>query len=139
MGSLTHIKIDFDSSHLIFPTIIACILALLGIAIAITHRRAILASGAHWRGIFAQMDKLRFFGTLVLLLIYFSAMEPVGNIWPNTGMGFLLCSIPFVFLNGLLFLHQRGWRQVWPLALTALIAPTFVWWLFGDLFYLTLP
>ncbi len=94
MGNLTHVTINFDTSHLIFPTLIGCILGLLGLAIAIRDRGAILASGAHWRQIFAEMDKPRFLGTLVLTVVYFSAMVPVGNLWPNTGMGFLICSIP---------------------------------------------
>lgn len=139
MGQFTHVHVNFETSQLIFPTIMAWILALLGLAILITHRRSILASGGYWRGIVQRLDKIRFFGTIVLMLIYFSLMEPVGNIWPNTGMGFLICSIPFVFLTGLLYLHQRGGRNLLPLLAASLIAPTLVWWLFADLFYLTLP
>lgn len=139
MGQLTHVKINFETSQLIFPTIMACILGILGLAILITHRREILASGTHWRRIAQGMDKARFFGTIVLMLIYFSLMVPVGNIWPNTGMGFLICSIPFVFLTGLLYLNERTSRHVAVLGVTALVAPTIVWWLFADLFFLTLP
>ena len=139
MSQLTHVKINFETSHLVFPTIIACILALLGLAILITRRKAILASGTYWRGIVANMDKPRFLGTIVLTLVYFSLMEPVGNFWPNTGLGFLICSIPFVFLTGLLFLHDRRGRALLPLAVTALVAPAIVWWVFADLFFLTLP
>jgi hypothetical protein len=66
-------------------------------------------------------------------------MVPVGSIWPNTGLGFLICSIPYVFLTGALFLHHRGLRDLIPVAVTAIVAPTLVWWLFTDLFFLTLP
>ncbi|WP_108262436.1 tripartite tricarboxylate transporter TctB family protein [Mangrovicoccus ximenensis] len=139
MGNLTHVTIDFDSSHLIFPALTGCILGLLGLAILIRDRRAILASGAHWRRILGETDKMRFFGTLALTVLYFSAMVPVGDIWPNTGMGFLLCSIPLVALSGLLFMRDRTLRKTVPLMIVAVAAPLLVWWLFTDLFFLTLP
>lgn len=139
MGNLTHVAVDFKTSHLIFPTLIGCILLLLGAAILITRRREIAGSGAHWRRTLAEMDRLRFLGTLGLLIVYFSLMVPVGDIWPNTGMGFLLCSIPFVFLSGLIFTHRRTLRGLVPVAIVAVVAPTLVWWLFTDLFFLTLP
>ena len=139
MGNLTEVTIDFERSHLVFPTIIAVVLGLLGLAILIRDRRRIAGSGAYWRTTFAKMDRMRFFGTLGLTLAYFSLMVPVGDIWPNTGMGFLICSIPFVFLSGLLFMHDRTLRQIAPLAIVSVVAPTFVWWLFTYPFFLTLP
>lgn len=139
MGELTKVTVDFDTSHLLFPTLVACVLGALGLAIVIRERHALLATGTYWKGLLSQIDKLRFFGTLVLTLAYFSLMVPVGNIWPNTGMGFLICSIPFVFLSGLLFMHDRSVRHSIPLALVSVVAPTFVWWLFTYPFFLTLP
>lgn len=139
MGDLTRVTVDFETSHLIFPALIAVILLILGTAIVIVERRSIAGSGAYWRGIFERMDKVRFFGTIVLTIIYFLLMVPVGDFWPNTGLGFLICSIPYVFLIGLLYLHHRGFRDILPVAITALVAPTLVWWLFTDLFFLTLP
>ena len=139
MGFLTDVTIDFERSHLIFPTIIACVLAVLGLAILVRDRHRIAGAGAYWSGVLGRMDKMRFFGTLVLTLMYFSLMVPVGMIWPNTGMGFLLCSIPFVFLSGLLFMHDRTVRNIVPVAIVSLVAPPFVWWLFTYPFFLTLP
>lgn len=139
MGDMIKVTIDFETSHLLFPTIIAVVLAALGLAIVVRERRSILASGTHWAEIFSAMDKVRFFGTIALTLVYFSLMVPVGDVWPNTGMGFLICSIPFVFLTGLLFLHERPPRQVATVAAVGLIVPTLVWWLFTEVFFLTLP
>ncbi|MCS6758014.1 MAG: hypothetical protein MO852_02085 [Candidatus Devosia euplotis] len=104
MGDLTGVTVDFPTSRLIFPTLIGIVLLILGLAILVTRRRDVLASGAVWRQTFAEMDKLRFFGTLALTITYFSLMVSVGDVWPNTGLGFLLCSIPFVALTGLLFM-----------------------------------
>lgn len=139
MGNLTQVTIDFKSSHTLFPTVIACVLAVLGLVIVIRDRQRILQAGATWRATFADMDKIRFFGALGLTLLYFSLMVPVGNIWPNTGMGFLICSIPFVLGSGLLFMHERTFRTIVPLAIVAAVGPTFVWWLFTYPLFLTLP
>ena len=49
-----------------------------------------------------EMNKVRFFGTIAITVAYFLLMVPVGNLWPNTGLGFLICSIPYVFLTGAL-------------------------------------
>lgn len=139
MEKLTAVTVDFDTSHLLFPRIITVVLLLLGVMILIQERKRIAASGVYWQAIFTRMDKQRFFGTLAATVIYFCAMVPVGDLWPNTGLGFLICSILYIFLVGMLFLHVRNRRSVIPVVLTALIAPTLVWWLFTDLFYLTLP
>ncbi|WP_158044791.1 tripartite tricarboxylate transporter TctB family protein [Skermanella pratensis] len=139
MEDFTRVTVNFETSHLIFPTMVAVILTILGVAILITNRRQIAGAGAYWRDVLGSMDKVRFFGTIVLTVVYFSLMVPVGDIWPNTGLGFLICSIPYVFLTGVLFLHHRSLRDLLPVAVTAVVAPTLVWWLFTDLFSLTLP
>lgn len=139
MGDWTKVTIDFEQSHLLFPKLISAVLALLFLAILIRDRKRILNVGPYWRGISSVMDKRRFFGTLALTLIYFSLMIPVGNIWPNTGLGFLLCSIPYIFLTGLLFMHERHTRPMAVLGIVAVTGPAFVWWLFTYPFFLTLP
>ncbi|SLN12799.1 Tripartite tricarboxylate transporter TctB family protein [Roseivivax jejudonensis] len=139
MDALTQVTIDFETSHLVFPRLISVILALMGAAILLTKRQRIAGAGGYWRETLSRMDKARFFGTLALTLLYFSLMVPVGDIWPNTGRGFLICSVPYVLATGLLFMHDRTIRNVVPLAIVALLAPALVWWLFTDLFFLTLP
>ncbi|WIJ26440.1 tripartite tricarboxylate transporter TctB family protein [Devosia sp. RR2S18] len=139
MGELTRVQIDFATSHLVFPTLIGAILLLLGLAILIVERAAILGSATMWRRTFAEMDKLRFLGALALTVVYFLLMVPIGEIWPNTGLGFLLCSIPFVALAAILFMHERTWRKMVPVLVVALVGPLLVWWLLSDIFFLTLP
>ena len=139
MGQLTQVTINFETSHLLFPTIIGIVLAILGSAILIRDRARLRGAGAYWSGIWRDMDKPRFLGTLALTLAYFSLMVPIGNIWPNTGRGFLFCSVPFVFLSGLLFMHDRTLRAMLPLAIIAVVGPVFVWWLFTYPLFLTLP
>ncbi|RWM94360.1 MAG: tripartite tricarboxylate transporter [Mesorhizobium sp.] len=139
MGDFTRVTIDFQTSHLVFPTLIGGILLALGIAILVTHRQAIAGAGRYWSQTLAAMDKPRFFGTIVVTLVYFLLMVPVGDIWPNTGMGFLICSIPFVALSGLLYLQERTKSAVTALAVVAVAAPLLVWWVFAHVFFLTLP
>ncbi|KJZ17558.1 tripartite tricarboxylate transporter TctB family protein [Loktanella sp. S4079] len=139
MNDLTKVSIDFERSHLVFPRLIAVVLAILLVAIIIRDRQRILNALPYWRGVFEAMDKPRFFGALGITLLYFSLMVPVGNIWPNTGRGFLICSIPFVMTVGLLFMHERPMRSVISLAIVSVVGPGFVWWLFTYPFFLTLP
>ncbi|MGB0659055.1 MAG: tripartite tricarboxylate transporter TctB family protein [Mangrovicoccus sp.] len=139
MGGLTQVTINFDTSHLIFPILIACVLGVLGLAIVIRDRAELAQAGSHWRRIWTEMDRFRFLGVLVLTVVYFLAMVPVGNVWPNTGLGFLICSVPFVFLTGCLFSHDRSVATLLPIGVVSLIAPALVWWLFTELFFLTLP
>ncbi|RYH02542.1 hypothetical protein EU805_07915 [Salipiger sp. IMCC34102] len=139
MDNLTRVTIDFDTSHLIFPTIIGIVLALLGLAILIRDRRAIAASPQMWATTFRDMDKPRFLGALGLTIVYFLAMVPVGNIWPNSGYGFLICSVPYMIALGLLFMHRRSSLAVGSMLAVAILAPPLVWWLFSEIFFLTLP
>ncbi|MBS1302674.1 tripartite tricarboxylate transporter TctB family protein [Loktanella sp. SALINAS62] len=139
MENLTRVTIDFDTSHLIFPIMIGVILSLLGLAILIRDRAAIMSSGQMWATTFRDMDKPRFFGALAITIVYFLAMVPVGNIWPNAGYGFLICSVPYVIALGLLFMHSRSRAAIGSMLAVAIIAPPVVWWLFSEVFFLTLP
>lgn len=139
MGGFTHVTIDFSTSHLVFPAIIGTILLLLGLAIIATRWHQFAHAGVYWSGVFAAIDKPRFFGTIALTLVYFLLMVPLGDFWPNTGMGFLLCSIPFVALMGLLYLHEKTKGLLIALGIVSLAAPLIVWWVFANVFFLTLP
>lgn len=139
MGDLTRVTIDFQTSHLVFPTIIGSVLLLLGAAIVATRWRRIAGAAGYWSDIFTAMDKMRFFGTIALTLVYFLLMVPVGDFWPNTGLGFLICSIPYVALSGLLYLHERTASAMAVLGVVSVVAPLLVWWVFAHVFFLTLP
>jgi len=138
-SSILKPHIDFDMSHLIFPAIISIVLVLFGLAIIIRDRKSIMQSVAFWKKTFGNMNKLRFFGTLVATVIYFTLMQAVGDIWPNTGYGFLICSMPFVFATGLLYMGRYRQVPVLIMSVISIVAPTLVWWLFSDVFFLTLP
>ena len=47
--------------------------------------------------------------------------------------------MPYVFLTGVLFMHDRSLRSLMPLTIVAVVGPIFVWWLFTYPLFLTLP
>lgn len=137
--SLLKVKVDFATSHLIFPHIIEVILALLLIAIVMVRWRQIAAAvsgGPIWP---LGIDHARFFGTIAGTIVYFLAMPEVGDQFPNTGLGFLFCSIPYVLGLSLLYLRDRISRHLIYAALNAVIAPTIVWYVMSNLFNISLP
>ncbi|RCS22642.1 tripartite tricarboxylate transporter [Phyllobacterium salinisoli] len=139
MASFPKVSIDFASSHLVFPMLVSVLLGLLLVAILVTRWRTIwgaFTTGPYWP---AGIDHRRFFGTIVLTVLYFLAMPQIGDFFPNEGYGFLIASIPFLFLISLLYLHQRTRRQIVIAAINAVLAPTVVWYLLSTAFSLTLP
>ena len=141
--SLFNVTIDFEQSHLFFPRIITWTLVIMLGIILIRERRSIMpglrragqavATGA------GGFDRFRFFGTLMLTSVYFYLMYVVGGIFPNTGYGFLLMSIPFIFLLSLLYVDNRSRRNVMIITATAIIAPVLAWGILAQIFGITLP
>ena len=137
------VQIDFEKSHLIFPTIIEWLLATLALAIVITHAPGWVTAlrslpiAERIRG--WDFDRKRLFGCLLLTPAYFAAMEPVGSIAPNTGVGFLITSWVYVFALAWLFVRDNNRRKTIAMLLNAVITPTLVWFVFAHIFRITLP
>ncbi len=93
-------------------------------------------------------DKLKLFGTLVLFILYIFAMDV---------LGFLIASIVFIFLFNVLFagvmqleeipkafkektyFKNEGFCSVCISLLIAIIFSVGIWFLFGEVFSITLP
>lgn len=140
----------FKTMHLVFPTIIGCILLILGIALIIQRYRLCKKEGKPFINLkdyhFFEpgYDKLKLFGSLVLFIGYIACLVP---------MGFLWASILFVFLFNVLFAESINFKVLFGKAegavvnvksllisaAVAVIASTFIWWLFGIVFNITLP
>jgi putative tricarboxylic transport membrane protein len=142
-SSLLKVHIDFKTSQTFFPTIVLWVLAFLLLLVFIVHgipylrdlrsgKRRLTLSLAH-------LDKLRFFGTLVLTVVYFLLMDYVGKFFPNTGLGFLFVSIPFIFVLSLLYTHGIDRRKLIAIALNAVVAPGVAWYVLAKLFNISLP
>lgn len=140
---LLNIKIDFDQSHLFFPKIIFGILLLLGFAILILYGKDFIkqmVKGEAKRSFFIEgCDKVKLMGTFFLIFIYFLLLEPVGKLIPNTGFGFVMTSIIFIFCTSLLYMDKRNTKNIAIASLVAILAPTLCWYILGYVFNLTLP
>ncbi len=139
---LLRVEVDFSQSHLLFPTIVGWLLVVLLVAVLIVYRREWLprvtgSGGARRR---QPVDLRRLLGCLVVTTVYFAAMEPVGRaVAPNTGVGFLLCSIVFGVALSRLFVHDIDRRKWLAIGASSVATPLFVWAIFAYVFRITLP
>ncbi len=137
------IHIDFDQSHMFFPTIILGILLLLGLCIFILYGvnflKQVIAKERILSFFEENYDKCRLFGTFFLIFIYFLLLEPIGRIFPNTGFGFVVTSMIFIFCSSLLYIHKKSRKKIIIAGLNAIIAPLICWYILGYVFNLTLP
>lgn len=143
LSSLFRVTVDFDQSHMLFPIIVMWVLAFLLLLIAlvygIPYLRAIRSGEKKLSFSTAHIDKIRLLGTIILTIFYFVSMDFVGGFFPNTGLGFLLMSIPFMLLLSLLYAHELNRRKIIAIALNAVIAPSIAWYVLAQLFNITLP
>ncbi len=143
ISDLLRVEVDFSQSHLLFPSIIEWVLAGLLLAIVFVHGRELVVQ---WRQVSLwarlrnwEFDKRRLLGCLLLTPIYFTLMEPVGRLYPNTGIGFLLTSMVYGFALSWLFVRDNSRRKMLLMGLNAVITPTAVWFVFSYIFRITLP
>lgn len=143
LSSLLSVSIDFETSHLFFPTIIHWIMAGLFALILVTKVVPFVAAvkrGERTLPIVGEaMDGFRFFGTLVLIVAYFYLMAVVGNLFPYTGYGFLFVSMAFVLLMSLMYMHEWTKKAVVIVSINAIVAPSLAWFILAKLFTITLP
>ena len=137
------ITIDFDQSHLFFPRIVTWVLVgLLLVAVVVRHRELVRNFGGRCRDCAAAakaFDVKRFGATILLLVAYVVAMDRLSDVWPNTGLSFLFCSMAFMAAMSLLYVHERDAKKLITLGLSSVIAPLVVWYALAKLFFLTLP
>lgn len=142
-SELLTVSIDFDQSHLFFPKIIHWVLLILFLMIVIFVGRSYLREVRTGKKSLpfteGRFDLFRFFGTIILTILYFVSMEYVGGFFPNTGLGFLIMSIPYMFLLSLLYVHHRDRRHLLMITLNSGIAPVVAWYVLAQLFGITLP
>lgn len=143
ISELLEVKIEFSQSHLFFPQIVHWLLLIMAVLIllfeALPYLREVRAGRKQLPFVGDSFDHLRFFGTLVLTLAYFLLMPLVGGFFPNTGLGFLLMSIPYIFLLSLLYQHTRDRHHLLLTTINAIAAPVIAWYVLAKMFAITLP
>lgn len=140
-SSLNSVSIDFDQSHLFFPRIVITLVAILAVVILVTNFRPVMRAirSGRYQFFVKNADFFRLLVTLALIPAYFWLMDFIGMVLPNMGLGFLLSSIPFVFLMSMLYCHEKTRRNVIIISANALIAPTFVWVVLYHFFLVSMP
>lgn len=143
-----------STSHWLFPPIIMWILGILFVIMLIQRAIKCKKTGTPfinikgYRFFIQDWDKVKLPGTLLLLVLYFPAMNLIG---------FLPASIVFVFLFNVLFVGLSQLKSI-PVAfktkqfwsnpdfrsliislIISVVASTVIWFLFGYVFRITLP
>lgn len=144
LSELLKVQVDFNQSHLLFPTLIQwLLLALLGLmAIVYGPQQLAKARAARAAGAPAArkpVDWKRLGGFLALTVAWFMAMEPLGRPWPNTGIGFLLSAMPYGAALSRLFVHDIDRRKWLLIGASSVLTPLAVWAIFAYVFKITLP
>jgi len=143
ISKLLQVKIVFAQSHLYFPRIIHWMLLIMFVVIVVSqgvpYLREVRAGRKQLPFVGAHFDAPRFFGTIGLTIAYFMLLDPVGDLFPNTGLGFLLMSIPYLLLLSSLYLYHRDRRHLLLASINAVLAPCIAWYVLGHLFDITLP
>ncbi|SFJ80570.1 Tripartite tricarboxylate transporter TctB family protein [Halobacillus dabanensis] len=134
MEDLLTVELTFSEYHIIFPRIIITILLILGAMIVFRYFYKRVKQGSSKKREFsffmANYDKSKLFGSAILLFLYPFMMEL---------LGFLISTILFMFVITLLFIGKVQKKALFT-SLTNALATTFVvWYVFGQVFDITLP
>ena len=132
------INVVYSTQHWIFPTITIGILVILGVLLIVLEGRARVKAG---KGFFAKpgrffeenYDKVKFWGTLVLLVVYFFFLDKIG---------FTIWSIICLFLFNTLFANKEQMKNPKyhiTSASISVVACVIISLVFGTLFAITLP
>lgn len=142
-SNLFSVSIPFEQSHLFFPRIIHWLLAMMLLMIVVfqgvPYLRAVREGRKTLPFVGQPFDKIRFFGTIVLTVIYFLAMPAFGDLFPNTGYGFLFVSMPYMLVLSWLYLHDRDRRHLIAALANAVLSPIIAWYLLAQVFNISLP
>lgn len=138
MRDLLTLDIAFDSYHLVVPYFIGTLLAI--VLLAISVKKVIVgarsaaggSAGEGWKIRFFDpgFDRTKLFGALGLTVVYVVLLDP---------LGFLLSSVLFIVAISLVLRPVFTRRALIGVGLSALLTPTLIWLVFGQLFDITLP
>lgn len=134
MKDLFTMEITYSEYHLIFPKIIQTILIILLLAILVQQVLQRMKNRSS-KKLFSKImeenfDKLKFFGTILLLLGYVFFLEVIG---------FIAASIIFMFVLTILLRGDVKRNTLIISLVNSVTTSVLVWFFFGYLFDITLP
>ncbi|WP_130870406.1 tripartite tricarboxylate transporter TctB family protein [Intestinimonas massiliensis (ex Afouda et al. 2020)] len=132
------INVVYSTQHWIFPIITIGVLVILGVLLIALEGRARIKAG---KGFFAKpgrffeenYDKVKFWGCLVLMFVYFFFLDKIG---------FTVWSIICLFLFNTLFANKEQMKNPKyhiTSAIISVVACVVISLVFGTLFTITLP
>ena len=137
MGDLFKINVVYSTQHWIFPSIIIGVLVILGIIVVAVEGMGRVKAGKGFitkpgRFFEVNYDKVKFWGTIALLILYFLLLPVIG---------FTVCSIIFVFLFNTLFGGKEHLNAKYILnsVIISVVATLIISILFGTVFNISLP
>ncbi|MGF1760636.1 tripartite tricarboxylate transporter TctB family protein [Photobacterium sagamiensis] len=140
--ALLDVSVDFDTSQWFFPKIVLTLMALLLAVIFILDKDKII-SNVKTLLKFKESNKntniTKIVLSVVLLIVYFLSMEWLGELFPNTGYGFLIASIPFMFVLSLFYLPKVEKNEIIAVSINSIMSPVIAWYTLGVVFGITLP
>lgn len=130
----------FEKSHWFFPVIV---LGLLTLILAFLCARYFYSGGRVSKSVSHVADGsirwVRLLGVIILLVVYFCLMRFVGDQFPNMGVGFLVASIPALWVFSLFYIPNFSKRTLFFVSINSCVAPLTVWFVLGQLMNLSLP
>lgn len=137
MGDLLRINVVYSTQHWIFPIIIIGVLILLGLVVLAVEGAARVKAGKGFLtkpGNFfeANYDKIKFWGTIALLFLYFFLLPVIG---------FTVCSIVFLILFNTLFGGKEHLNAKYFInsVIVSVVSTLIISILFGTVFNISLP
>jgi hypothetical protein len=146
ISDLFSITIDFEKSHLFFPRIMIGVIILLLLIIGLQSLIKRLGEGnlieslKGFRFFEENYDKIKLYGSIASVGIYFFLMDYLGSFFPNQGLGFLITSIPFMFTMSFLLVGKDNFKNHrTSIVISSIATPLLSWILFAKIFFITLP
>lgn len=134
MRDLLTIDIQFNQYHIIFPKIIfgilIVLLAIIMVQVLVKKIKEGTLTQFKFKFFVDNYDKLKFYGTIGLLLVYVFALEKIG---------FIASSIIFMFLLTVLLKGNFKRNTIIVSIINSVTTSVLVWFFFGYLFDITLP
>ena len=135
---MIHIDVVYSTQHWIFPIITIGVLVLLGILLIILEGRARVKAGGSFfakpgRFFAEHYDKFKFWGCIVLMIVYFFLLDK---------LGFTFWSMICLYLFNTLFANQTQLKSAKyhvTSVIISVVACLIISVVFGTLFAITLP
>ena len=150
MSDLFKLNYKYSTSHLVVPQIVGGILIILALILLVQRAMRCKKAGKPfvdfkgWRLFEKGYSKLKFWGSLIILVAYFFLLDKIH---------FLPASLIFIFLLNVLYDDSVNipallgkaegpvirWRPLVSSAVITVVFSVGVWYLFGSVFNITLP